>query len=302
MRLIGDTNIPFVARRRLFFLISGAMMLASVVCIVLHKGFNYGVDFTGGSLVEVRFTPPVTTDAVRSALSAIGEGDAAIQREEKGDFLVRVKAVEAGAGKEGFEARVRRQFAATFPNSTFEILREEMVGPQVSRELQGKVLLAVLLGLVGILVYVSFRFDFRFGTGAVLSLVHDTLITLGFVSLFHREVTITTIAAVLTMIGYSVNDSIVVSDRIREDVRKMRKESWFDIVNQAINKTLSRTIITALTTLFVTLALLIFGAASIKDFAFVMTVGIVVGTYSSVFIVANFVVEWEKRFPSKRRR
>ncbi len=163
-------------------------------------------------------------------------------------------------------------------------------------------LLAVLLGLVGILIYVSFRFDFRFGVGAVLSLVHDALITLGLVALFNKEVTITVIAALLTMIGYSVNDSIVVSDRIREDVRKMRKESFFDVCNSSINKTLGRTVITSLTVLFVTLALLIFGAASIKDFAFVMTVGTITGTYSSVFIAANTVVEWETRFPSKRRR
>jgi preprotein translocase SecF subunit len=232
----------------------------------------------------------------------MGEGGAGLQRDEKGDFLIRVKAIETGAGKESFATKLNRQFAASFPGNSFEILREETVGPQVSKELQGKVLLAVVLGLLGILIYVSFRFDFRFGTGAVLSLVHDTLITLGFVSLFNKEVTITVIAAVLTMIGYSVNDSIVVSDRIREDVRKMRKEPFVDVYNQAINKTLSRTIITSLTVLFVTLALLVFGAASIKDFAFVMTVGTVVGTYSSIFIVANFVIEWETRFPSKRRR
>jgi preprotein translocase subunit SecF len=302
MRLIGDTNIPFVPKRRLFFLISGVMILASIASIAAHKGFNYGVDFTGGSLLQVHFSQPVATEAVRSALDAIGEGGASIQRDEQGDFYIRAKPSDAGVGKEGYSTLVSRQFAASFPGNEFEILREETVGPQVSKELQGKVLLAVVLGLVGILVYVSFRFDLRFGMGAVLSLVHDTVITLGFLSFFNKEITITVIAAILTMIGYSVNDSIVVSDRIREDTRKMRKESFADVFNQAINKTLSRTVITSLTVLFVTLALLIFGAASIKDFAFVMTVGTVVGTYSSIFIVANFVVEWENKFPSKRRR
>jgi preprotein translocase subunit SecF len=301
MRLIGDTNIPFVPKRRLFFVISGLLMLASLAVILIRGGFNYGVDFTGGSLVQVRFAQPVSTDAVRGALEKVGEGGAGLQRDERGDFLIRAKAKEF-VGQETFSTALSRQLTASFPGNQFEIVRDEMVGPQVSKELQGKVLLAVLLGLLGILIYVSFRFDFRFGTGAVLSLVHDTLITLGFVALFNKEVTITVIAAVLTMIGYSVNDSIVVSDRIREDVRKMRKESFFDVCNQAINKTLSRTIITSLTVLFVTLALLIFGAATIKDFAFVMTVGTVVGTYSSIFIVANFVCEWEKKFPSKRRR
>jgi preprotein translocase subunit SecF len=301
MRLIGDTNIPFVPKRRLFFAISGLMMLASLAVILIRGGFNYGVDFTGGSMVQVRFAQPVSADAVRGALEKVGEGGAGLQRDERGDFLIRAKAREF-AGRETFSTVLTRQLQTSFPGNQFEILRDEMVGPQVSKELQGKVLLAVLLGLLGILVYVSFRFDFRFGTGAVLSLVHDTLITLGFVALFNKEVTITVIAAVLTMIGYSVNDSIVVSDRVREDVKKMRKESFFDVCNMAINKTLSRTIITSLTVLIVTLALLIFGAATIKDFAFVMTVGTVVGTYSSIFIVVNFVCEWEKKFPSKRRR
>jgi preprotein translocase subunit SecF len=301
MRLIGDTNIPFVPKRRLFFIISGLMMLASIAVILIRGGFNYGVDFTGGSLVQVHFTQPVSTDAMRGALDKVGEGGAGLQRDERGDFLIRAKAKEF-AGRETFSTVLTRQLQTSFPGNQFEILRDEMVGPQVSKELQGKVLLAVLLGLLGILIYVSFRFDFRFGTGAVLSLVHDTLITLGFVALFNKEVTITVIAAVLTMIGYSVNDSIVVSDRIREDVKKMRKESFFDVCNQAINKTISRTVITSLTVLFVTLALLVFGAATIKDFAFVMTVGTLVGTYSSIFIVANFVCEWEKKFPSKRRR
>ncbi len=300
MRLIGDTNIPFVPKRRVFFVISALMMIASLA-IILVKGFNYGVDFTGGSLVQVHFSQPVTADAMRSVLEKIGEGGAALQRDERGDFLIRAKAREF-AGQQTFSSVLSQQLTASFPGNQFDILRDEMVGPQVSKELQGKVLLAVALGLLGILIYVSFRFDFRFGTGAVISLIHDTLITLGFVALFGREVTITVIAAVLTMIGYSVNDSIVVSDRIREDVKKMRKESFFDVCNQAINKTLSRTTITSVTVLFVTVALLIFGAASIKDFAFVMTVGTVVGTYSSIFIVANFVVEWEKKFPSKRRR
>jgi len=300
MRLIGDTNIPFVSKRSLFFVISGVMMIASLV-IILVKGFNYGVDFTGGSLVQVHFSQPVSADAMRSVLVKVGEGGAGLQVDEHGDFLIRAKAREF-PGQQTFSSVLSQQLRESFPGNQFELLRDEMVGPQVSKELQGKVLLAVGLGLIGILIYVSFRFDFRFGTGAVLSLIHDTLITLGFVALFGKEVTTTVIAAVLTVIGYSVNDSIVVSDRIREDVRKMRKESFFDVCNQAINKTLSRTIITSLTVLCVTLALLIFGAASIKDFAFVMTVGSVIGTYSSVFIVANFVVEWEKKFPSRRRR
>jgi preprotein translocase subunit SecF len=301
MRLIGDTHFDFVSRRRLFFLISAGLIVLTIVGYFVRGGFNYGVDFTGGTLMQIRFDRPVATSAVRAAIEAIGESNASVQQDEQGDFLIRVRAREFESSEEGFTARARRQFEQAFPDASFEILREETVGPRISKELQGKVLLAVLLGIVGILLYVSFRFDLRFGVGAVLALVHDALITLGFVLLFGKEITITLIAAVLTVIGYSVNDSIVVSDRIREGMRKTHKESFGGLVNIAINDVLNRTIVTGITTLFVTVAMLILGAAAIRDFAFVMTVGIVVGTYSSIFVVANTVVEWETRLPSKRR-
>jgi preprotein translocase subunit SecF len=300
MQILHDTNVNFVGVRRWFFIVSGVLALLAIVAIAV-RGFNWGVDFTGGSLLHVRFSQPVSTEAVRGALSAVGEGEAVVQRDEHGDFFIRAK-VKESAGGESFSSALTRQLKVSFPNNSFEILSDDTVGPEVSSELRGKVLLAVLLGLVGIMIYVSFRFDFRFGTGAVLSLIHDTLIVVGAIALLGREMNMTVIAAVLTMIGYSVNDSIVVSDRIREDVRKMRKESFSFVANHAINKTLSRTIITSLTVLFVSLALLIFGSATIKDFAFAMTLGTITGTYSSVFVVANLVVEWENWSPSKRRR
>ncbi len=302
MRFIKQTNIGFVSRRRTFFLVSGVLLVLAVLSVVLRGGFNYGVDFTGGTLLQIRFKEPVSTDAMRSALTAIGEGTASIQKDEVGDFLIRVRAKELTGGAESFTIRVRKQFGESFAGNEFEVLREETVGPRISKELQGRVLLAVLIGIVGILIYVSFRFDVRFGLGAVMALIHDTIITLGLVAVCNKEITITVIAAVLTVIGYSVNDSIVVSDRIREDVRKMRKEPFATVVNTAVNRVLNRTVVTSMTTLFVTLAILILGAATIKDFAFVMTIGIVVGTYSSIFVVANSVVEWETRLPTKRRR
>ncbi|MFO7650878.1 MAG: protein translocase subunit SecF [bacterium] len=300
MRLIPETHFDFASRRWLFFGLTGALLLVSIVGLVV-LGPNYGVDFTGGSMVQVHFEQPVGIAEMRSALAAVGEGGAAIQQDERGDFLIRVGADEA-SGKESFTDRLRTQLTAAFPGNSFEIPREEMVGPQVSKELQGKVLLAVLIGLVGILIYVSFRFDLRFGLAAVLSLAVVSITTLGFITFSRMEVTMTVVAALLTVIGYAVNDSIVVSDRIREDLRKIRKETFTQIVNRALNETLSRTVITGLSVLFVLLALLLLGAASIKDFAAVMLVGILLGTYSSIFVVANSVVEWEKRFPSKHRR
>ena len=302
MRFIKQTNINFVGRRRAFFILSGVLIVLSILAFFVRGGINYGVDFTGGTLIQLRFEKEVATEEVRAALAAIGEDNASIQRDEAGDFLIRVQARELTGGKGTFSARFNTQLAESFPDNDYEILREETVGPRISKELQGKVLLAVLLGIVGILIYVSFRFDFRFGLGAVMALIHDAVITLGVVVLFNKEITITLIASILTVIGYSVNDSIVVSDRIREDVKKMRKESYPTVVNTAINQVLNRTVVTSLTTLFVTLAMLILGAATIRDFAFVLTIGILVGTYSSIFVVANSVVEWERIFPTKRRR
>lgn len=300
MRLIPETHFDFAGRRWLFFGITGVLMLASIVALVVLKP-NYGVDFTGGSMVQLHFEKPVGIADMRSALAAIGEGGAGIQQDENGDFLIRARAQEA-TGQASFTDRLRTQLTASFPGNSFELPREEMVGPQVSKELQGKVLLAVLIGLIGILIYVSFRFDLRFGVSAVFSLAVVSIITLGYITLSRMEVTMTVIAALLTVIGYAVNDSIVVSDRIREDLRKIRKETFMQIVNRALNETLSRTVITGLSVLFVLLAMLLLGAASIRDFAAVMLVGILLGTYSSIFVVANSVVEWEKRFPSKGRR
>ena len=301
MRLIPETHFDFAGRRWTFFIVTLAFVAISIGSLLI-RGFNYGVDFTGGSLVQVHFERPVPIEAMRSALAAIGEAGASIQQDERGDFLIRVGV--KGAEKEGasFAERFQEQLTRSFPGNRFDLPREEMVGPQVSKELQGKVLLGVLIGLIGILIYVSFRFDFRFGVSAVVSLAFVTIIEIGFITLIRMEVTMTVIAALLTVIGYAVNDSIVVSDRIREDLRKIRKETFYQIVNRALNETLSRTVITGLSVFFVLFALLLIGAASIKDFAAVMLIGMVFGTYSSIFVVANSVVEWEVRFPSKRRR
>ncbi|MBM3330609.1 protein translocase subunit SecF [candidate division WOR-3 bacterium] len=300
MRLIPETHIDFAGKRGLFFGLTGVLLLISIGSLVF-RGFKYGVDFTGGSLLQIRFEKRVSVEAMRSALSAVGEGGATIQQDERGDFFVRVKPKDFG-GQETFSSVLGRQLSAAFSDNPFEVLREETVGPQVSRELQGKVLLALAIGLIGILIYVSFRFNFQFGVAAVMSLVFVTVIELCFLSLTGMEITMTVIAALLTVIGYAVNDSIVVSDRIREDVRKIRKETFLQIVNRALNETLSRTVITGLSVFFVLIALLLLGAASIRDFAAIMLVGMVMGTYSSIFVVANAVVEWEQKFPSKRRR
>lgn len=300
MRLVPETRIDFVGKRRIFFMISAALALVAVGMLVFI-GFRFGVDFTGGSRFHIHFEQPVSIDAMRSALAAIGEEGATIQQEQGGDFIVRIGIRPGETEPEEFRNRLEEHLKQTFAGNSFT-LSGDMVGPQVSHELKNKVLLAVAIGLLGILIYVSFRFDFRFGLSAVVSLMFVTLVALGFIAVMRIEVTITVIAAVLTVIGYGVNDSIVVSDRIREDVKKMRKETFNTVVNRALNEILNRTVITGIAVFFVLFALLVLGAASIKDFAAVMLVGLFLSTYSSIFIVANSVVEWEQHFPTKRRR
>jgi SecD/SecF fusion protein len=192
--------------------------------------------------------------------------------------------------------------AKEFPDNPVLGHSEETVGPRIGREMRNNAILAVAVGLLLILIYVGFRFDFRYGMMSVVALFHDVIIVLGILILFGREFTMPILAALLTIIGYDVNDTIVVSDRIREDVKKMHKERYRDVVNQAINKTLNRTILTSGLTMLVTICLWLFGAAAIQDFAMAMTFGIIFGTYSSIFIVAQLVVQWEELMPTRRRR
>jgi preprotein translocase SecF subunit len=316
--MFKETNIDFIGIRKYFYVFSGVMILFSFVMFGV-RGIRFGVDFTGGSMVQVRFIgpkAPVATEAVRAALSKLGAGSSSIQKfGESNEFLIRTENLNTYGGTKFSDtvlAVLRNEFhcdSASLARNPQGALcdsvvsrMETTVGPRMGKEMQSKALLAVLLGFLGILIYVTFRFDFRFGTTGVLALFHDLIIVLGVLSAFGREISIPVIAALLTIVGYDINDTIVVSDRIREDIRKMRKEKFADVVNNAINKTLSRTVITSLTVFLISVCLLLFGAATIKDFALAMVVGVIFGTYSSIFIVAELVVEWEKRMPSRTRR
>jgi preprotein translocase SecF subunit len=196
---------------------------------------------------------------------------------------------------------IQKGFSEDYPDNSFRFDREEMVGPRISKALLGRAIWIVLLGMGVILIYVSFRFTFRFGVAAVVALFHDVLITLGMFSILDKEITIPIVAALLTIVGYSINDSIVVSDRIRENLRLMRKEPFPTIVNNSIIQTLSRTVITGITTILVLVILYFFGGEVIHDFAIALLVGVIVGTYSSIFVVAPIVVEWEGASPTRTR-
>ncbi len=433
-----DTNFGFIANRRAAYLVSAALLLAAVVAVALHGGLKLGVDFTGGTMLQVRFERPIDTDGVRQALAGAGMAGAEIQKLRdteaiKNAFLIRtgrteslaatdtsgpqvlrievapnptagaaqvvVRAVISDAGRGGaavdsawcavgglqhkvpmapepnkpegsywailsadklqagsrpslavygrdaggnwgqpreatlfvtaagqtrltpdLQARtgyagaveetaggavagaIVRALSARYPDNKVTIDSDETVGPKIGRELQRNATLAVLLGMLAILVYIAIRFDYRFGVAAVIALFHDVLATVGFISVTGMEFNLQSVAVLLTIIGFSINDSIVVADRIRENLRKPHKEGFAELVNRSINETLSRTVITVLTVLLVLAALQLFAGRVLADFTKPLLFGVVVGTYSSIFVVAAIVVDWENRSPSKRKK
>ena len=284
----SDLNINFMGKRKLAMVISIVLLLVSLGS-VLTRGLSLGIDFTGGTLVEVGYTEAVELAKVREVLAADGFNDALVQHfGTSRDVLVRLapqselksaelsdRAFNALKGAEAGEATLRRV---------------EFVGPQVGDELTEDGGLAMLYALIGILVYVALRFEYRFALGSVIALIHDVVITVGIFSLFQVEFDLTVLAAVLAVIGYSLNDTIVVYDRIRENFRKMRKGSAVEIVNSSLNQTLSRTLKTSLTTLLVLLSLFIFGGEIIHGFAFALIIGVIVGTYSSIYVASTSVL------------
>ncbi len=292
LRLIKETHIEFIRHRRKAYVLSGCLILAGIISLIARGGPNYGIDFTGGSLLQLHFDNPIRTEEIRTSLAKVGLERAVIQKLEGGnDFLIQMK----GTAETGIGNLIISSLAEDFPDNLPRVDREEEVGPKIGAELQRRALLVILAGMLVILAYISLRFDFRFAVGAVIALFHDVVITIGVFSILDKEVTIPIIAAVLTVVGYSVNDSIIISDRIRENSKSMRGDPFDRVVNTGLNQVLSRTIITSLTTSLVLLSLLLFGGKVIFDFALALLIGVIVGTYSSIFIVAALVVEWGRR-------
>lgn len=303
LQLFKSADFNITGKRYIAFGVIVLLALVTIISIITNRGLKYGVDFSGGTLLELRFSSPINTATLRNTFRTSGLGNASIQQFGEGyEFIVRFESQGESESAESTSIRVIDMLKQTIPDNTPEIVRIEIVGPRIGRELQRNAVLAILIGMLAILIYVSIRFDFRLGTTAVIALLEDVVISIGFISLTKTEISIPIIAALLTIVGYSVNNSIVISDRIRENLRKMHKVSFEAVINRSINDTLSRTILTAFTTFAVSLMLWIFGAASIKDFARIISFGIIIGTFSTIFIAAPLVVEWEKRFPAHRRR
>jgi preprotein translocase subunit SecF len=298
MRLFRDANFDFLGQRRRAFVLSGLVIVAGLVSIGLHAGLNAGVEFTGGTLVQVRFDGDTETSEIRDVLADAGFPNAQIQQLRGAggsgvEYMFRIPEFSQ-SGEGGVIETVITAFEQRFGADTFE-LSYDSVGPKVGGELQTKATYAILLSFLLTLIYLAFRFEWRFGVAAVIATAHDILITFSFISLVNVEITLATVAAILTIVGYSLNDTIVVFDRVRENIRKKRKESYADTLNRSLNETLPRTVLTSGTTLVALIALFVLGGPVIRPFALVLIVGIIVGTYSSIFVASPAVLEIHER-------
>lgn len=335
-----DINIDFIGKRVIAYGISGVLILISIITLILHGGPKYGIDFAGGTVIQVKFDAAVKTDAIRKGLADVGVRQPTVQifgEAEDNEYLIRSDASEEAG--EGFQEKLVEALK-TATGAGAEIRRLEMVGPQVGQDLREKALFAMFYALLFITIYISGRFElkwlqsgvmvailigavyllsllkmsipflifaalivslllfwilkFKYAMGAIVALIHDVTITVGVFSLFNKEFSLPIIAALLTIIGYSLNDTIIVFDRIRENLKKFSKNPLEVIINRSINETLSRTILTSGTTLIVVLALFFLGGGIIHDFAFALIVGIGIGTYSSIYVASPILIAWQK--------
>ena len=282
----ADINISFIPKRIMFFIFS-AVLITSSVGLFLTKGLNYGIDFQGGILMEVRTDKAASISAMRTTLGNLGLGEVALQEfGQPTDVLIRVQRQEGGEGAQ--QIAVEKVKAAL--GSGVDYRRTEFVGPKVSEELFWDGVMAVSLAILAILVYIWFRFEWQFGLGAIVALTHDVLSTIGIFALLGLEFNLSTVAAVLTIAGYSINDTVVVYDRVRENLRKYKKKDFGELLNESVNQTLSRTVMTSMTTLLALLALYFLGGAVIKDFSFAMIWGVIIGTYSSICLAVPMLM------------
>ena len=295
MKIISsETNFDFMGKIKMTMTISGLVILIGLGSIALSGGLKYGIDFAGGTLIQLQFKTPPDIEVIRDGLKTIALGESTIQEfGSKRDILIRIQRSEEKL--EAVGSKVRNSLGGKFNKEDITIERVEMVGPKVGRDLREKAFLSILYAVIGIVIYISWRFELQYAIAAIIALAHDVLVTLGAFSILDKEFTLVIVAAFLAIIGYSLNDTIVVFDRIRENIRRKGKNTLVQTINASINQTLSRTLLTSGTTLMVVMALFFFGGEIIHDFSFALLVGILVGTYSSIFIASVFLVYWDSR-------
>jgi len=292
MHLFQNAHYEIISKRKIGYAISSVLIILSIVSLIIHGGPKYNIDFTGGALLQLKFEKDVNIQQIRSLLSEKGFNDLEIKHFGATNEI----SIRSGLkdGEESISAGLESTIKEVMPDNPFIEERNEKVGPKVGHELIIDALLAIFWSMILILFYVMWRFEFKFSVGAIGALLHDIIITLGVFSIFEIEISAPMIAAVLTIVGYSLNDTIVVFDRIRENLKSASKNisDISGIVNVSINETLSRTVITSGTTLIVVVILFFFGGEVLKTFAFALIVGIVVGTYSSIFVASPIVIDW----------
>jgi len=302
-QIVKDTKIDFIGKRKAAFAISGIMLLAAFYAFYLIAAdkANMGLDFTGGSTVHVKFDRSVSVADIRGVMALEGYERAMIQQignEEENEFIIRMGLLDAEAGEAS--RKVKEVFEKDMPEAGLSIEGSSEIGPVVSGQLKQKALLAMLWAVIGILIYIWLRFKFKFAVAATVATFHDVFVVLGIMVLLGKEIDLLVVTALLTLAGYSLNDTVVLFDRIRENLRFILKSSYGEIVNRSINEVLSRTIITSGTTLMVVGSLYLFGGHVLQNFSFTLLLGILVGTYSSVFVASPVVVEWDN-FEKKGR-
>jgi len=293
MELLGKTDFKFIEKRKIAFIISGLMILVSIYA-VFYKGVNLGIDFTGGTVVQINFSQEITEREMRETLSRHELSGASIQKVPNTNILI-VRIRGGNLGPFEIAQKLTSIFREEFPQNQFTIERNEVVGPVVGEYLKRRGINAFLFAFLGIIIYVAWRFvGGIWGLAGVIAIVHDVFITLGILTILGKEITLQIVAALLTLAGYSINDTIVVYDRIRENIRLHYKKPLAELIDLSVNETLSRTLMTGLTTLLALLAILFFGGPVIRDFSLAIFIGMFIGTYSSIYVASPLVYEWKR--------
>lgn len=287
-------KFDFIGKRKIWFIFSTILLITGIVFFFV-RGFNYGIDFLGGNLMEVKFKQDVPISELRKAMEDIGYGKSILQSTASDQYIIRTVPIDVKE-KNKILDNLDKKIGIVRP-----LVQDRNVAAGFSKQITKYALIAVAISLVGILIYIWIRFEVRFAIVAVMELLHDLLILLGFYAITYREFNTTSIAVILTILGYSLSDTIIVFDRVREELRLTKKDKFSDVVNYSVNKTLVRSLGTAATTLFPIIVLLIIGNETLKDFAFGLFVGIISGSYSSVFIGSPLLVVWNNRFPRYKK-
>jgi preprotein translocase subunit SecF len=301
IRLLYGTHYDFIKYRNIALAITGVFLLAGIVSF-LWKGMNYSIEFTGGTLVQLEFRTPPNVADIRATLANAGIGRAEIQQfGSPTEFVVRAQGrrevAAQAAGAERVSLAINSSLKQRYGAENVTIIRSEAIGPRVGAELRRGAIIAILISFAITMIYLAVRFEWRFGLATIVATAHDIVAALAFVKLMNLEISLIVVAALLTVLGYSMNDTIVIFDRVRENLRKARNETLYDTLNRSVNETLPRTVITGLTTIAALLALLVFGGAVIRPFAWVLLFGIIIGTFSWIYIAAPVLLWIEKRWP-----